>query len=307
MRFFYFSKTQLVQASLEEIKEKTGTFCIITKKEAQNIAQFLEYPNVILSMLQKSDEIVKEEVYEQYSLGTLERITWKNGHYEADFLDFVLSKNQLVVMIPHDYIWLDEWSKRLNEGETAHTLGYLFYRLLDCLLSEDQSYLDEMEYRLESLEEDILNEKEGNFIHTLIHMRRQIARFKKHYYPLTDLVENLLSGENEPPYNENKRYFKILANRINRYNHMIDAIDEYATHVREAYDAGVDIKQNRMMKYFTLVTTLFFPLTVIVGWYGMNFESMPEVTWKYGYLYVIIISVLSSVICLWCFKKKKWL
>ena len=61
------------------------------------------------------------------------------------------------------------------------------------------------------------------------------------------------------------------------------------------------------MKYFTLMTSLFLPLTLIVGWYGMNFTSMPEISWKYGYFYVIILSLLSSVVCIWWFKKKKWL
>jgi magnesium transporter len=60
------------------------------------------------------------------------------------------------------------------------------------------------------------------------------------------------------------------------------------------------------MKFFTLVTTIFFPLTVIVGWYGMNFNSMPELKWKYGYIYVITLSIFVVAILIALFKKKRW-
>ena len=63
---------------------------------------------------------------------------------------------------------------------------------------------------------------------------------------------------------------------------------------------------NNTMKVFTIITTIFFPLTIIVGWYGMNFTHMPELTWEYGYIYVIILSVLIVAILGIIGKKKKW-
>ena len=66
------------------------------------------------------------------------------------------------------------------------------------------------------------------------------------------------------------------------------------------------MKMNQTMKHLTVLTTIFFPLTIIVGWYGMNFQSMPEFLWKYGYLYVILLSVAVVLLLLWIAKKKKW-
>ena len=60
------------------------------------------------------------------------------------------------------------------------------------------------------------------------------------------------------------------------------------------------------MKILTVITTIFFPLTIIVGWYGMNFQSMPEFAWKYGYVYVIALSVAVVAVLTWIGKKKKW-
>ena len=77
--------------------------------------------------------------------------------------------------------------------------------------------------------------------------------------------------------------------------------------LRDLYKAHIDIKQNRIMTVLTVVTTIFMPLTLIVGWYGMNFRFMPELKWKWGYPVVITISVLIVSGSLWFFKKKKWL
>ena len=60
------------------------------------------------------------------------------------------------------------------------------------------------------------------------------------------------------------------------------------------------------MKTLTVLTSIFFPLTIIVGWYGMNFESMPEFKWRYGYLFVILLSVAIRLVMVLVGKKKKW-
>ena len=81
---------------------------------------------------------------------------------------------------------------------------------------------------------------------------------------------------------------------------------DYVTQMREAYQAQVDIEQNQLMKFFTVITSLFLPLTLLVGWYGMNFSNMPELTWKYGYASIIVLSILICIGMIAWFKKKKW-
>ena len=76
--------------------------------------------------------------------------------------------------------------------------------------------------------------------------------------------------------------------------------------MRELFQTEVEIRQNRIMKALTLVTTLCLPLSLVAGWYGMNFTGMPELGWKYGYPAVIVVSVLIVSLCLWIMKKKKF-
>jgi magnesium transporter len=75
----------------------------------------------------------------------------------------------------------------------------------------------------------------------------------------------------------------------------------------DQYKANLDIRQNRIMTILTVVTTIFMPLTLIVGWYGMNFRYMPELEWRWGYPVIIVVTLLIAIGCLLFFKKKKWL
>jgi magnesium transporter len=99
------------------------------------------------------------------------------------------------------------------------------------------------------------------------------------------------------------KYFSILKNRIERLNNSVFHLRDYVTQVREAYQAQVDISLNHTMKLFTVITAIFLPLTLIAGWYGMNFTHMPELKWIYGYPFVILLSIAVAVLSLAYFKK----
>lgn len=75
---------------------------------------------------------------------------------------------------------------------------------------------------------------------------------------------------------------------------------------REACQAQIDLEQNRLMRAFTVITALFLPLSLIAGWYGMNFTHMPELDWRYGYPAVIVLSALVCVILLVWFRRRRW-
>lgn len=90
----------------------------------------------------------------------------------------------------------------------------------------------------------------------------------------------------------------------NAIEQSVQMLKDYIIQVRELQQSQYDLNLNRMMYVFTIVTIIFLPLTLIVGWYGMNFTTMPELTWRYGYLFVIALSLITIVGCIWYFKKK---
>jgi len=139
----------------------------------------------------------------------------------------------------------------------------------------------------------------------IISLRRALLKMKRYYEQLDDVMDVLAENENGAIPETLVNHFSALSRRIDRLTKSVEHLREYVTQVREAYQAQVDIEQNQIMKIFTVLTAVFLPLTLIVGWYGMNF-NMPEYEWRFGYLYVTILNIVVCVVLCFIFKKRKW-
>ena len=106
---------------------------------------------------------------------------------------------------------------------------------------------------------------------------------------------------------EEKAQWQLFSNRAERLHDHVEMLREYLVQIRELYQSLIAVQQNQVMSILTVVTTIFLPLTLIAGWYGMNFPNMPEFGWKYAYPAVIIVSVLVIILEIIYFKKKKML
>ena len=104
---------------------------------------------------------------------------------------------------------------------------------------------------------------------------------------------------------EDLRLFQLFRERIGRLGEEAQNLREHCLQVWELFQAELDLRQNRIMKVLTIVTTVFMPLTLLVGWYGMNFHNMPELSWEHGYLAMILVSGLTVFLTIWLLKKKK--
>ena len=100
--------------------------------------------------------------------------------------------------------------------------------------------------------------------------------------------------------------FRMFEDRVIRLREESQLLRESCAQLQSLFQAEIDTRQNRIMQILTIVTTIFLPLTLLVGWYGMNFVGMPELTWKYGYPVVVVVSIVTVGISLWVCKKKKF-
>lgn len=161
---------------------------------------------------------------------------------------------------------------------------------------------------IEELEEDI---HKGNmnreFIGDILGFKKEVTLLRNSYEQLIDVCEILEENENGLFTESETLYFRALTTRIQRLSNQCLLLKENLVQVREAYSASLDYSINAVMKLFTVVTTIFQPLTLITGWYGMNFTNMPELTWKYGYAVVIFLSFVVVLFCWWLFKRKRLL
>ena len=180
------------------------------------------------------------------------------------------------------------------------------YHFLERLIFDDRKFLENMEFHMSQLETKMLRERmEPALINDILSIKKELICIWNYYEQLIDVGEVLRDNENDlfPP--ENVRHFAMFTQRAERLSGNVRQLKEYTVQLQETHDAMLDYHLNNIMKLFTVITTIFLPLTLIVGWYGMNFANMPELTWKYGYLGVIVFSIIVVVCCIIAFKKYK--
>ena len=187
------------------------------------------------------------------------------------------------------------------------SLERFLYDFLDQIVKDDLRLMENYETELDSMEQKIIDGDEDLPSGRLNDIRNDIRYLRIHYDQLMDLAAELQENENGFFEIENLRYFRLFIDRAARLHDTASSLRDYTMQLRDLYKAQLDIKQNRIMTVLTVVTTIFMPLTLIAGWYGMNFRVMPELNWEWSYPVVIAVSIAIVIGSLLFFKKKKWL
>lgn len=219
---------------------------------------------------------------------------------------FIYLKDNLLLFICDEPQQAKSVIQGILEGDAGEmNFGRLLCAFFDRLTEKDFSLLDTLEQEITDLEDALLTAGKRSCVKEIVSLHKRLMVLKRYYEHLYRILEGILENENEVLDSRALRLFKILSGRSDRLYHSILNLRDYVTQVREAYQAEVDISLNSTMKLFTVVTTIFLPLTLIVGWYGMNL-NMPEYHWAFGYPLVALLSLAVVGICVWIFKRKKW-
>ena len=186
-------------------------------------------------------------------------------------------------------------------------LERFIYDFLETIISGDLNMLERYEDEITIIEDRIL---EGNLTGELERnneIRGELLKLKMYYEQLIDLGQELAENENDFFMSDNLRFFELFTARVTRLQGLVSTLKEYTMQVRELYQSELSVKQNRIMTVLTVVTTIIMPLTLVTGWYGMNFKYMPELDSPLAYPVVIGVVILMAISGIIYFKKKKWL
>jgi magnesium transporter len=186
-------------------------------------------------------------------------------------------------------------------------LERFFYDFLEQIVHEDLDLMEGFESKLDRIEKDILDKGESEYPKEINLIRGEIRELRIHYEQMIDFTQELEENENGFFKEENLRYFRMFSNRMDRLYGTATSLRDYTMQLGDLYQSQIELKQNKIMTILTVVTTIFMPLTLITGWYGMNFTHMPELDSPYGYPLVIASALVIAISSLLYFKKKKWL
>lgn len=248
-------------------------------------------------------EVNYDSVTGTFSLPDRKNIT---GDYK-DFA-FALDEKGIVFIDPNDNA-LKIIKKIINTKKwRLPSLERFIYDFLEQIIHEDLSMLESYERELDSIDKDIDNNEDNETdLERVNDIRGELRDLRIHYSQLIDLAQEFEENENNFFKPDNIRFFKLFSNRVSRLYDVVNSLLDYTNQIRDTYESRIEVRQNHIMTILTVVTTIFMPLTLIAGWYGMNFTHMPELNWELGYPLVIVISVAIVIVSLLFFKKKKWL
>ena len=219
---------------------------------------------------------------------------------------WLLARNRAVLVDDGDFLL--PYLRRMDKERypVGGGVGRFFYGLLSMLTAKDLRRLEEIEDQAEGLEDRVLGGELESFSPAMTQLRKRAMAWFRCYSQLDDVAGRLRENEAGLFSPEEERLFRLYEERVIRLREESQLLREYCLQVQTMFQAEIDLRQNRTMKILTVVTTIFLPLSLLAGWYGMNFTGMPELTWKYGYPAAIAVSVGIVILSLWICKKKKF-
>lgn len=304
---YYLIKESLEPCTKEDIKTSLYQFAaVLTPDEYREDADCL---NMGIDMDLDLGHIRNTKAVVNYDCLTGTLNIPDNIHFSGTKfrLAFALDERGIVLIDADDYSLTLTEAIRTTRKWKFPSMERFLYDFLEQTIAPDHELLENIETNLNDIERQIMKGDIETLPVQLNDIRYGLLDLHTHYVHMIDLAQELEENENSFFHDDNLRYFRMFSERVQRHRDQVQELRDYIIQLRDLTSEQLSIKQNRIMTLLTVITAIFMPLTLIAGWYGMNFVNMPELRHPHGYFIVIIISVLIVVLSLIWFRKKKWL
>ena len=186
-------------------------------------------------------------------------------------------------------------------------IDYLFYSLLDAIVDQYMDVLEIVNGQVETIEDQLMKQLSRDTLEKIYALKREMLDYRRMISPLKEIINKLQKEEETHIIQEGTLiYLKDLLDHVVQVNDTIDTYREMLASFIDFYMMLNSNAMNEVVKTLTIISTIFIPLTFVAGVYGMNFDNMPEIHWKYGY-FVVLTCMLGMVLfmLIW-FKRKGW-
>ena len=229
--------------------------------------------------------------------------------FESEQVGFVLGKNYLLTFQEHSADSFEAVRERIraNKGRIRRFgADYLAYVLMDAVIDGYFPILEDYGERIEALEDQVVLSPTRRTLEEIYEVRRQLLALRRAIWPLRNVTNTLLRGGSRLIGQDTQIYLRDCYDHIIQLLDIIETYRELASSLMDVYMSAMSNKMNEVVNLLTVISTIFIPLTFIVGVYGMNFEYMPELDWKWGYFvcWGVMIAIAASLI--YFFWRRGW-
>jgi magnesium transporter len=277
----------------------------------ERIGQIFDLHPLLLEDIMNTDQRPKIEAYDSYLFVVLKTISYdeKEKSTIMEQISIVLGSDYVLSFQERETSIFDPLLEHLTNGKgRIRKMGadYLVYSLIDMIIDNYFLILEQLGERVDSLEVQLVTSPKTETLKSIQRLKREMIFLRRSVWPLREVINSM--EREESPLIQSSTYVYLR----DIYDHTIQAIDTIETYrdmlsgMLDIYLSSVSYKLNEIMKVLTVVSTIFIPLTFIVGLYGMNFEFMPELKSPWGYPSVLLLMLVISLSMLYYFKRKKW-
>lgn len=291
------------------MKYPIGEKYIETLTEEEYVAAYGELDDRLpLLRIEEKIRHCKADVFERTVHGTV-CVPARRDEGEK-YARFYMDEDRLLLIGGKE--WTEEVVSRIAEENIFDmtTCAQALFAFLDGVIYDEGEYIDELEESLNGWENRMLESDGGvpeGFEEYMQKMRRKLLKDYRYYDQLGDMAQALAESPCQIIDKKAGRMYKFLSDRMDRLSQDALNLREYSSQIYDMYQSRINLRQNRIMQFLTVITTIFMPLTLITGWYGMNFDRMPELHWRYGYAAVLGLSAALLLIEYIVFRRKKWM
>jgi len=304
--FFYLKDNIMVKSDINKlaIDNDKKSICFLTFQELKNIANKIGInEKILLECI--NGRVSKFESYDGFDFISLMVPNMEDPLRDPTRICVYFRENLLAFICEEETIVTEIMEDVISGEQRCPSLGKVLDMFFDRLTVGDIYALENIEQEISELEESLISFTKNDYFKEIMVLRKKLLKLKRYYEQFYNIAESIEENENDLIEEKTIKSLRLLTNRINRLSQTVLNSRDYVSQVREAYQAQVDIAQNNIMKIFTVITSIFLPLTLLVGWYGMNLK-MPEFNWDFGYPFVIILSIIVVLLSVIFFKRKKW-
>lgn len=274
----------------------------------EDIGQEFGVHPLVLEDIMNSTSRPKVEFFENYMFITLKMLEHdiKSGEVQKEQLSLVVSEKYLIMFQEKPGDHFDPIRERIitAKGKVRGKDGfYLAYLILDTVVDNYIATNETILAQIEKLETTILNRPSEDTLHRILSLRKEVIDIKRGIDPLKEAISTVAREMDD----DIQKYYHDLYDHIIYESENLAMYREMIVNLLDLYHSNLSIKMNQVMKVLTIITTIFVPLTFVVGVYGMNFDNIPELHMAYGYYYVLAGMGLMVIGMLIYFRRKRWL
>ncbi len=273
---------------------------------------FAIHPLVVEDIL-TAHQRPKFEEYEHYLYIVVKSLLSENEHFEVDDEQIsivLLEKFVLVFKEKTDELFQPLVQRIETSKGRFRSMGadYLAYAILDIIVDRLFILVDSLDEAINSVEDALISsEPTQDILLTIQRLKRELIHIRRYVSPIREVMAEMLRSESELIREKTRIYLRDVLDHAIRIIESIESYKDILSSLMDIYISSVSNRMNAIMKVLTVFASIFIPLTFLAGIYGMNFEYMPELKWKYAYPCLWFAFIAIPAVLLTYFKKKKWL